>query len=63
VVPERPVASKSFVESERPIKRDVIDLDHGAGKRLTFRIASLDLLSADPASVELTTPRNMIFPA
>jgi hypothetical protein len=44
-------------------KRPSVDLDHNVGKRLAFRMSSLDLLPADPASVELTTPRNMIFPA
>ena len=37
------------------IKSDLIDLDHDVGKRLTFGMPSLDLLPADPASVELTT--------
>jgi hypothetical protein len=69
-----PPASKKIVLSGRlmnfaggswhePLKRDLIDLDHNAGKRLAFRMTSLDMLSADPASVELTTPRTMIFPA
>jgi len=37
------------------MKNGLIDLDHCVGMRLAFRMASLDLRPADPASVELTT--------
>jgi hypothetical protein len=65
-------AVDGFARSGRgrgPLKRDLIDLDHDAVKRLAFRMASLGvarpaaccLLPADPASVELTTRGNEFF--